>query len=294
MIAATLWIGLMSTTTEPAAPPPALQAPRLDSTDEAAFSATDRKASAFWSRLRPPSIQLLPSSHAHADGRDEFVNDADARLTVQATQGERGMYLLITVTDDEWSPVFKEAGYDSAYDSIELIFDTHSAAQIAGCGKKCRPAPLEKWDLTDKSQQVQFFCDPASPDLRYLRSNPNFFPGETIPVADLPARIAGLALDRFVVGKIRVAEFFISWSQLGVDPNNQQRLGFTVSYHDNDQRRDNPYMINSLRWVNHGNPFSGPDHWGDIELVDAVATIRASASTPAATTTATHQAPRPR
>jgi hypothetical protein len=265
MIATALLLALISAPVQPVATPPVLQAPLLTASDEAAFSATDRKISAFWTRLSPPTT-LLPSTHAHADGRDEFANDADARLSIQAARGERGLYLLIRVTDDEWSPVFKDAGYDSAYDGIELMFDGHNASQIAECGKKCRPAPLASWDLTDKTQQLQFFSDPASTELRYLRSNPNFFPGDTIAVADLPTRMPGISLDRFAAGKTRVAELFISWSQLGIDPRTQKRLAFAASYHDNDNRRDNPYMINTLRWVNHGNPFSGPNHWGDIEL----------------------------
>ena len=264
-----LGLGLVTAPAQPEAASPVLQASRISDSDEAAFSATDRKISAFWNKLPSPTAQLLPSTHSHGDGRDEFANDADARLSVQAARGERGLYILIRVTDDEWSPVFKEAGYDSAYDGLELMFDSHSAGQIAECGKKCRPAPLANWDLTDKTQQLQFYADPASPSLRYLRSNPNFFPGDTLSVADLPARMPGLALERVAVGKTRVAELFISWAQLGIDPKAQRRLAFTLSYHDNDRNRDNPYMINSLRWVNHGNPFTGPNHWGDIELVGA-------------------------
>ncbi|MDZ4693843.1 MAG: hypothetical protein SGI86_01755 [Deltaproteobacteria bacterium] len=251
-------------------PAPTLSAPALTERQASSFVGADGKASAFWQGLNTAPTVMRPSTHTNRDGRDEFRGDKDAEVALRAAHSDKGLYLLIEVRDDEWSPVFKASGYPHAYDALEIMFDSHSSQQISACGQKCRPAALAKWDLTDKTRQLQFWTDPRIDALKFLYSEPDFFPGHEMKFAQVTRDHDGLTVDRFSAGRtVRTAEIFVPWAQLGIDARSQKpgsRFAFTVSYHDNDTRRDNPYMINTLRFANHGNPFSGAGYWGDIML----------------------------
>ncbi|MBD3345577.1 MAG: hypothetical protein GF401_10995 [Chitinivibrionales bacterium] len=275
-----------------------LTAYHLSSAEEALFQVDDNnQKSCFWYcwdiSASLDRATLDENNWAYGTLPDGTGNDCG--MDLMAAYGDRGVYFLFQVTDDDWQGLIYPEAYGN--DACELFIDQHSSTELYGSIGSAAPLfiDLSMSQLTESFAQFQIRFGGSEPveNFRYnlfnihvagepWLSNPeNFVSYQTVRIDDAEA-LYGIRVDILDaeggVTSVRRQEWFVPWDVWGASPgvapqSAGSELAMTFGYNDLDAAEPNSFT--ALRWRLPGDPFhkeanpiSGAeesvDAWGDI------------------------------
>ena len=229
--------------------------------------------SAFWGQMGEDqdAIRMTQKDHAREGSSFSIVTTMDARMTVKAAYSTRGLFLLYEVTDNRFSdPDLKSY---LAVDALDVLLDSHSSAYINDPANSKR-FMNQGWGLFETTRQFQVAIGGAGQPPLVMRNlaEPWDFNSNRLTPEEAKSRygieVRTVKLDRFT----RVQEWFIPWSELGMEgpPSAGTRLGFAPGYNDRDPGES---TSKELRWIGKTSPWAhgvangkAPRGWGDIEI----------------------------
>jgi len=249
----------------------------LNSTEIAAFSATDNAVSGFWTSnwAGRDYVQLVPPDNCYP-GNCAFVGGAtDARMTVKAGGSAVGLYLYVEIQDNAW--VDRTSATDIGADAVDLFFDDSSSAFIGTC-TDCRIGLYGNFLCYTTAQFQVWMGATAPPTGFYYQYYDNaLWSWSPHPVtwAQALAEYGFQAEVITVDATHKVQEWFVPWTKFGNGGFAEgtamagKRLGFAGGYNDKDG--DNA-VEDKLR-------FTGKDPWSTV-ITDAWGDMLVAADMP--------------
>ncbi|MBD3243735.1 MAG: hypothetical protein GF331_24300 [Chitinivibrionales bacterium] len=259
----------------------------LDSVQEAQFSSNDGILAAFWDEWDVQNAQELTRDYIQMDpehnaqpGRDYYTGPDDNTLIVRGAYGRLGLYLLVTMVDDDF--LDRDMGnQDSVHrDVIELYIDTLSSQENRDLGGAVY---VGLYDATLTYTSMQFLLsmgrERVYDDFRLAYYDPALWSWQSnwISFTDAEQTHDGMAFEAVALLSTRRAqEWFLPWTWVGVGgpaefpPPQGRRFAFAGGCHDMDS--DQGDTVCSLKWKNRGNPWAPKvdgqynDTWGDLEI----------------------------
>ncbi len=287
-----------------------LSAYKLTKEQENMFFVNDGdQVSAFWHAwdslrtLGPNSLdqEVIDCRENFAWGLNDCQNSPEEnRLTVRAAWGERGVYLLFIVDDNEWMMAEDNSLNAHFWDNVEIFFDKQSAQQLYSVKDASNFFDYSLSQLTRTTRQIQIpFIGQggAKPDkFDFLRANHDLGGWETSPdywmVLSRGVSIATFGSEYGIYLQVayktntrKMQEWVIPWEEWGGDangrgrgfgrlPNEGDRLAVTFGYNDMDPNLDK--KSSAIRWRNRKDPWIKEvgdcdngltrDAWGDIQF----------------------------
>lgn len=263
----------------------------LSAIKEKQFSSVDGELSDFWGEIDETKdhISLTQRNNAARDAAFNFVLTHDCNMLIKAAYGADGIYLLMTMNDDndvawpnELSGTENEQFY-LHYDAVDLIMDSRDIQTIAD--PENRDMMLSRsFGLTTTTRQYQVACgtEKQRPEgFKRSMADPWDFHSKYFTFADAKQlfgiQIENLKTDHFY----KVQEWFIPWSEVGGglegEPEPGTRIAFTAGFNDRDDGEHFPPGVtssggsvkasNSLRWINRSDPWGSnnpPYNWGEL------------------------------
>ncbi len=257
--------------------PMCLGAQRLTHDQEARFAAASADTSSIgerWATIESPDELELIGRRPIPDRviRPAFAPE-DAKVIARAAYGEKGLYFLFTISDNEWvGPKSPEDLLRS--DVVDLLIAGHSWETY----RTHPPAHgfvnaswLIPWDA--HQIQVSAGAEGLPTQYRHAYADPFEFRMFTLPTADSAQQFHGL---RFrieeVSDNLRRMEWFLPWEILGTPPEQPtagRRHAFYLAYFDRDAEGDKEIRPTHLTnpWTLEAQTGSWPDAWMDLVLL---------------------------
>ena len=271
-----------------------LHAYRISKAEEAAFSIKANTIAPFWQAWNSISISkiwLTPYGERPNNQASTMHSEFDAQAVIKAAYGDKGIYLLCEVMDDDFAGAISKDYW--ANDVIDFFFDQHASGELYK-----RPDDyffVPGLELTRTSMQVQYAFGKNTPadSIGINVYNPSFIAKENkftdevlagafkYQVVDVSKAVVEIGLQVHTVHKneiTRYMEWCIPWHLLvaeGSRPAEGKRLAFSIVYADMDSVmldgvRDgngNP-KPKQISWNGRDNPYNGTGNgcWGDIVL----------------------------
>jgi len=232
----------------------------------------DNAVSNFWSDWSGKDyMQMIPPDDCYP-GRCNFSGESDANIEIKAAGTSRGLYILLTVTDNTW--VDRASADDWGADAVDIYFDALDANTAHTC-TDCKIG-LYTTDLTYTTQQFQVWMGasalPTGCRIAYYDELMWAWTAGYIDWNMLESQY-GLQVDVIALSSTQKAqEWFFPWGSYGKKGTilagtllDGKKIAFSGGYNDKDGDNVDP---DCLRWLGK-DPWSGapdPNNWGDLEL----------------------------
>ncbi len=276
-----------------------MKAYRLSAEQEQSFSGSDSKPSGFWAIWDVEGADLdevtLTGENCAWGACSPVPDEDDVTYTIRLAWGEKGVYILHTVSDDTWADLYPPCmNYDN--DVVELYTDGHSARELYE--NQVQLYIHSDYEITKSFTGIQIMLGGDSPAEDFLLTTPE--PGITVggsyegqaEFLDHEAKV--IAESNEVMFKflyygetpdVRGQEWLVPWGTWGGDgvgmPSEGDKLAVTFGYDDLDGigQGVQPHV---LRWRNRADPFSigsSVGSWGDVEFAGTLLQPEASVDT---------------
>ncbi len=267
---------------------------------ECCFDNTDGKLSDFWhawdSLASLERIFLGPQDLSYGP---QPIDTSDVKLTVKATWGDSGIYLLFKVRDDGFPGVTGTALADHPYaaDAVEFCIDPNSSQELySNADELMRDLSQDQATYNFWQLQINFgyggggldsiswnwlnenFRDPMFDEVGLNQAMIFQQWGKGNAYQKALAENEGVYYEAISLGNtLEAQEWFIKWRAVG-HPFGQvtggqvgQKFAVSMGYDDIDAGQDD---VSALRWRCRADPWSGlprtdstADCWGDFHLV---------------------------
>jgi hypothetical protein len=259
---------------------------------EQAFFSDSQNISPFWKlwgqkqlsyALLTPYLDIKPEVKKEEESQI-FKSEFDVQMIAQAAYGDKGIYFLFDVIDDDFPG---DSAYSIAWanDNVEIMLDDYSMEQLYENPSLHFPfLKGQQAELTKSNIQIQYSCGGRSPASTVkvslydtVNNKPvieiNTFPCKTYTLQKARDSIGIILKCKFLNDMRREQEWFIPWSKagfrgLGKCPSQGASKALVLNYNDFDTlgATDGLNACKKLTWGGRGNPYGANQKnvWGNL------------------------------